>query len=228
MDFNLSYSLDYKYVDPITKNTALILAAINCPSFIVYIIKYNYNCINAINIHQENALIIASKINRHDVVSLLLKTNININQQDDNGNTALHYAIQNKNIPMIYDLVNRGADTNIENNEGETALNMAKKLDDSNIWKIFNNDLSYSEVVKEIKDMKDIQTEIRYQHLEEYLYMRISTIYQKLTNEDLEELKTCYYLKISYINTRLKSNDNNSKNYLYAYRAELPLVNLFL
>jgi len=178
-DIPLFCGFDYKYVDPITKNTALILATIRSPSLIKHIIKNNYSSINSVNINQENALIIAAKINKYDIVSILLKTHINVNQQDAMGNSALHYAVQNRNVPMINNLVKQGADINIENNEGETALKMVKDLNDTNVLKAVHGTLSLSELDEEIKSMREINALIRHQYIEEYLYTRVSGLYQK-------------------------------------------------
>ena len=60
-----------------------------------------------------------------DIVTILLHSkNIDINAKDYNGNTALMYAIQNKNITQL--LIDKGADINAKNNTGETASKRAK------------------------------------------------------------------------------------------------------
>lgn len=46
----------------------------------------------------------------------------NINQVDLSGNTALHYAIRNKNIDFITALTNSGAKVNITDNKGDSPL----------------------------------------------------------------------------------------------------------
>jgi len=229
-------SFDFKYVDPVTKNTSLILAVINGLSFLIpYIIKNNYSSINSVNIHQENALIIAAKMNKYDIVPLLLKTHIQVNQQDDMGNTALHYAVQNRNVPMINNLVKQGADVDIENNEGETALKIGKDLNNVNVLKALHGNLSLSELNDEIKAMREIQAEIQHQYIKEYLYMRVSNLYQKMTSENLNELKTHYYNIMLTISNKLKYINYN--NYYETYELtstisnnndELPLLTLFL
>lgn len=59
---------------------------------------------------------------------LLDDQTININKKDELGNTALHYAAtaQKMHGGMLYHyLINKGADTNIKNNNGETPLDLA-------------------------------------------------------------------------------------------------------
>ena len=49
----------------------------------------------------------------------------NLDDQDDNGNTALLHAINNENTDIVELLLDNGADPTIQNNNGETALIMA-------------------------------------------------------------------------------------------------------
>ena len=235
-DIPLFCGFDYKYVDPINKNTALILATIKSPSLVKHVIRNNYSSINYVNIHQENALIIAAKMNKYDIVSVLLKTHIHVNQQDAMGNSALHYAVQNKNVPMINNLVKQGADINIENNNGETALKMGKDMNDSSIMKALLGTLSLSELDKEIKSMRDINALIRHQYIEEYIYTRVSRLYRKITSESLDNLRKCYYSNISTVNSELSRVTSIYNNYdfgefkesIYNHKDELPLLNLFI
>ena len=45
--------------------------------------------------------------------------------QDDKGNTALHYAVQNEAVWYVRALLELGADLNLKNKEGQTPLSMA-------------------------------------------------------------------------------------------------------
>jgi len=51
--------------------------------------------------------------NKPDVVKLLLDRGANVNAQDSNGFTALHFAVYDSNIPVIKILIEYGADVNI-------------------------------------------------------------------------------------------------------------------
>lgn len=61
-------------------------------------------------------------MNHLEAASLFLRMDVHINQQDINGNIALHYAVKAKNISMIQKLIKYGADNTIENNENESIL----------------------------------------------------------------------------------------------------------
>jgi len=66
---------------------------------------------------------------------------------------------------------------------------MVKDLNDTNVLKAVHGTLSLSELDEEIKSMREINALIRHQYIEEYLYTRVSGLYQKITSECLEKLK---------------------------------------
>ncbi|WOG29821.1 ankyrin repeat domain-containing protein [Endozoicomonas sp. 8E] len=72
--------------------------------------------------------------NSHSVVGLLIKERlIEINAKDDQGNTSLHYAIQNNDIEMIKILLKNGAGINIQNSLGYTPLHFAVLLENKKV-----------------------------------------------------------------------------------------------
>ena len=91
------------------------------------------------NDHQENVLHKAVKgldkdkmgeTNTLDTVKLLLENGADkfIDQQDENGNTALHNAVTayKGKLQTVKLLVKWGADLNIENNDGQKPIDLAK------------------------------------------------------------------------------------------------------
>ncbi|MBK8454703.1 MAG: ankyrin repeat domain-containing protein [Thiofilum sp.] len=86
---------------------------------------------NALNQANKNAILIAANL-AHDAMlrALLITTQqeaieLNINQRDENGNTALHLAVLNQNPIIIELLLAAGADTEIYNNDSLTPLLLA-------------------------------------------------------------------------------------------------------
>lgn len=73
--------------------------------------------VNAIKLLLENC----TDVNT-DVIKLLLGSFPNVNAQDNFGNTLLHYA---NNITVVKMLLFRDANTNVENFEGKTPLDLA-------------------------------------------------------------------------------------------------------
>ena len=71
------------------------------------------------------ALHIASINGNKDVVRLLQARDININIQDDDGNTALHHAVSSNNLDILKTLLMHKLDVNIQNRFGQTPLHVA-------------------------------------------------------------------------------------------------------
>ena len=89
--------------------------------------------INATNNDGDTVLMHAARLLKEKIIKLLTEQpKLNINQQDNNGCTALHYIfedaidrwggqdIEDKVIVVIKFLLNAGADSEIANNDGET------------------------------------------------------------------------------------------------------------
>ena len=83
---------------------------------------------------RRNALLVSVGSNQKEYIELLVSNGIDINSQDDDGNTALHYPLSNvlrdkmylpfsKEIVKI--LMEEGADTHIRNKEGKSPTDIA-------------------------------------------------------------------------------------------------------
>jgi len=151
------YPIDYRtfnldYDDPTNGNNILMFSVMTRPDFIPNILSKRPDLINEINNKGENALMIACKANNYDSVSSLLNYSIPINNQDELGNTALHYAIGCKNPIIVQELIQKGINDQLKNNEGKTANDLAMELGDKNILKALKNQLT-SEDIKNIKNI---------------------------------------------------------------------------
>jgi len=60
-----------------------------------------------------------------DITIALLSHGAKLNIQDNNGDTALHYAVQDDNLLLIDLLLNKGADPLILNKDGESVIDVA-------------------------------------------------------------------------------------------------------
>jgi ankyrin repeat protein len=85
-----------------------------------------------VNNKNENELIIASKINQVKVVEILLERGIYIDHQDNFGNMALHYAVDIQEPYLIYKLMSKKSNVHLKNNEGKSALDLAKEIKGEN------------------------------------------------------------------------------------------------
>lgn len=69
-----------------------------------------------------------AEYNLEAITYILNNTQIDINQQNDKGETVLHLAIKNSNNEMVKMLLSKEADPNIVNNKGFSPLYIATKL----------------------------------------------------------------------------------------------------
>ena len=81
----------------------------------------------------RNFLLISQKGDKDKFLELLDKINSlpkeqrNINYQDENGYSALHYACDEGNLKIVEILLNSNCDTNIKNNDKQTPLHLSSK-----------------------------------------------------------------------------------------------------
>ena len=75
--------------------------------------------------NSETLLMITCIYGHASTTKLLLDRGCAINAVDNNGNTALHWAITNS-MECVKELLTYGADTSIKNKDGETPLDKAK------------------------------------------------------------------------------------------------------
>ena len=67
------------------------------------------------------------------IINILLKHNAKTNIADNNGTTALHYAVMFKNYDVIELLIDANADINLKDNRGQTAIDYAKIFNDETL-----------------------------------------------------------------------------------------------
>ena len=97
--------------------------------------KINYN---PIDYQGFTPLIKACASQAYDVVKTFLRSNeININFQDKIGNTALHYLCEDEKFDVAIEIIKKGGDANIKNNDGKTPLDLIKTEDVKNIIKSY-------------------------------------------------------------------------------------------
>ncbi|KAM6306309.1 ankyrin repeat domain-containing protein 22-like [Aegotheles albertisi] len=74
-------------------------------------------------------LLMVSKTKQNEnLIRMLLRAGVNVNATDISGNTALHYACEMKNQAVIPLLVEAHADISVKNQQGETPLDVARRL----------------------------------------------------------------------------------------------------
>jgi len=190
-------SYDFFFQETKQDNNILMYYALinDYDSALTTITKYP-QLINHTNQKGENFLIISVKLGHNDFLRYKFLSNININQQDHLGNTALHYAITLRNKYAINALCYNKAKTNIKNNEGLTAIELIHKLEEPGLLKIINDPIIPQKMEKKLKS-KPYDTK--------HLFSKITK--KKATDEKVDNYVMNYIIK------------NNKKEYSYLLKS---------
>jgi len=81
------------------------------------------------NKRKETALMVAAKIGNEELVRLLISLGSKTDFKDVDGNTALHLSILGKFESIALYLINSSTNIDITNNENQTALKLAEKME---------------------------------------------------------------------------------------------------
>jgi len=189
-------TFDINYTDPLNNNTILMLSCITQPLYLLEILNKNPELINNVNSKGENALIISCKSNNVDSVLYLLKNSINVNHKDQLGNTSLYYAVTCQNPIIVYHLISIGADSNLKNNQGKSANDLAHELGNQDVIDALMNNMTKATLQKITPVYKNKSSDINlFQEIKEYLYYCITnTSYSNFEiNESMIKLEKTYY-----------------------------------
>ncbi|QYN49057.1 ankyrin repeat domain-containing protein [Apibacter sp. ESL0432] len=82
----------------------------------------NKSIINARNVEKQSLLQQAIVSKHFDIAKILISKNINVNSEDSNGQTALHYIPLYKNLEIAKLILENGGDVNKQDSWGNTPL----------------------------------------------------------------------------------------------------------
>lgn len=102
---------------------------------IISLIIIPFNRIYALN-QDEETFLDAAIFGDEDVIKKIIDKNINVNIQDDVGNTALILACMEGHIKVVELLIKANADKSIVNKHGNDALFYAKRNNYNDIIKL--------------------------------------------------------------------------------------------
>lgn len=107
-----------------------------------------------------------NKVKNKDVsaVETLLSKGENINAANEQGNTALHYAVATGNVRMVELLLAHDADMNIKNNKGWTPLGIAEKKNVGSVYDVLKNKKAADEA--KVKKEAEIKAKLEAEKLE--------------------------------------------------------------
>jgi len=161
--------------------------------------------LSAVNENQENALIIATKLGRREILKKIISVEgKDINHQDSLGNTALHYAVMLNDYYIANYLARHQADINIKNKDGKSPINMVKEIDDSTMMKLLLKPSPPYEIEKmEKKDNSKFSfgKTYKFKELKEGLRIKYQ---EKYDNEIIDKSESKYhpnYVAPSYNST---------------------------
>lgn len=121
-----------------------MVALINNSKVAAYLIKAGID-INYPNKKGITPLMMVAEYNNIMSTELLVKNpDLLINQQDNQGNTALHYLLNTKmpHMQILQLLLKHGANPHIANKDGITPLDLAKKINNIHLLNIIQNTTS--------------------------------------------------------------------------------------
>lgn len=122
-------SFNFDYYDKYNNSLIMNYICIGKKEMIAEVLKKRPSLLNDVNNNKESPLIIAVKLNKKDIIKYLIaQPKINLDQQDINGNTAIHYTVLNKNVELSDYLALAGANIHLKNNENKSPLDIADDM----------------------------------------------------------------------------------------------------
>jgi len=221
-------TIDMDYNDPTNGNNILMLAVITRPYLIAELLSKKPELFHEINNKGENALIIACKANQYESVEILLDNwaNVNLNNQDANGNTALHYAVQCRNPQIVQKLVEKGANEQLKNFKDQSPLDIAMELGDKTLLKALKGDLTSEEA---LQSMKENDQSKALEDIEEYLYPCITIIEYRgiVLTEEMIKTEANTYRTIEHERKLIQNWDETERSFTRYYLLDSLLGFLF-
>jgi len=90
----------------------------------------------------------AAFFNNVPIIDLLIQKGVSVNEKDDFGNTALHYAARRLSIDALKFLISKGVDKSIKNKEGLSALGEAAAVIKGENPKMKDADLKANPIIQ--------------------------------------------------------------------------------
>lgn len=126
------------------------------PDILLTLIKSNINVNECEIFHIQKSLeghsplTLAAKLDLNNIVKALVENYSNLNYQIPlNGNTALHFAVLNRNLEIVKILINSKANFEIKNKENKTPYNLALEHSLIDIYKYLEQEVIKQNELKE-------------------------------------------------------------------------------
>lgn len=159
-----------------------------------------YQEVNGKDEQGNTPLLLAAALNLPDVIINGLES-YDINTQNNEGKTALHFAAENNNFELLKFFISKGADLEAVDNNGWTILHSAAAgvIDVGNDWDVIKLLLSYNlDIEHKNKDNKmviDFFKDYSASHAEKYNELLThSQLLKAIKNADIQKLKESHKL----------------------------------
>ncbi|ORX61169.1 ankyrin [Piromyces finnis] len=193
-----------------------ITCSLSLSSFRIFSAHIEDTVINKCNHNRESYLIMATKVNNEKIIDILLDKGIDVDHQESQGNTALHYAALQDNMATIEKLIKYGANLEIQNYKGETPLmvacrfkqqNAIKTLLDNGAQSLFVDNVIYSkEKSFDFKQNQDLYIEMMIEY-----YNDISAI---VPDNYMSNITLLNRMKVFYEPVSIKDRIENMEEYI--------------
>ena len=120
------------------------------PRTIAILLKYNISLIVDNNLHALFHAIASDNLDA--LVYLVEKQSLNINMQNDIGQTLLMKALERESLMMVRYLVNYGADLYIMDDKYDMAIDYAKRCKNKDVFNLIHYKILYEELKINKKD----------------------------------------------------------------------------
>ena len=153
--------------------------------------------------HGLNALHLASQGNYPNIIIYLIeKYGMNINSQDNKGNSALHWAVYMNSPQAVNYLIYYNIDINLRDNDNDTALDIALRRNNFYLVKKFKDD--YCLLDKKTKESKIKQDKV-----------------------ELNKQKTGFTLMLKSLLNKIIGNEPTKSSFAYPFLFFVMVVELF-
>lgn len=198
-----------------------------------------YANIDAKNKFGMTPLHIAADGGYNKIVELLLKENANINALEDNNNyTPLMIAVEKNNPSLVQYFIDEGADLNLQDNEGNTALHIAfengyneiadKLIAQKANQNILNSNKQTAEDIKKSKEQKS--TTSKSPELKTQIKEAASKFFILLNNsEKIPQLSDLVkFINANAFNINFKDTNDDTPLLIYVKKNEPKIVKLLI
>jgi len=111
--------------------------------FLLVLFLINFSFAHSFNLFKgkevnskDMSLDVASILGETEIVKKLLESGVDVNEKNEEGETALHIASLVNNVEIVKLLLESGADVNVKNTLGQTALHVASSPNNVEVIKL--------------------------------------------------------------------------------------------